>query len=214
MVEQSSVLVPRAGNRELDLPVPTREEWDRRHREAGEEPPQPARVLAENVHLLPVHGRAADLASGLGANARLLARRGLETWAWDLSGVAIERLARASAAEGLALRAEQRDIVARPPEPGTFDVICVVRFLERALFPALIAALRPGGLLFYQTFTRERVSDCGPSRDAFRLERNELLGLAGDLIVRVYREEGTAGDTSRGWRDEAMLVAQKLPDGS
>ncbi|MGB5200409.1 MAG: SAM-dependent methyltransferase, partial [Sedimenticolaceae bacterium] len=70
-------------------------------------------------------------------------------------------------------------------------------------------ALRPGGLLFYQTFTRERVDDDGPSTARFRLETNELLRLFPGLILRFYRDEGRVGDTARGFRNYAQMIAQR-----
>jgi len=39
---------------------------------------------------------------------------------------------------------------------------------------------------------------------------NELQQLFCSLTLRYYREEGLSGDTSKGIRNEAMLVAQKL----
>ena len=183
-----------------------RAKWDGRYREAVEEP-RPIVVLTENAHLLPATGTALDLACGLGANARYLAARGLTTMAWDLSSVAIERVARGAA--GLPLRAEVRDACAMPPDPASFDVICVGHFLERDLCPVIAAGLRPGGLLFYQTFTAERVDDSGPADGPFRLQANELLRLFPGLLVRFYREEGRVGDTSRGTRNLAQLVAQR-----
>jgi SAM-dependent methyltransferase len=96
-----------------------------------------------------------------------------------------------------------------PPAPDGFDVVVVSHFLDRKLMPAIAAALRPGGVLFYQTFTREAVTECGPSNPAFRLETNELLRLVDELVVRFYREEGRLGDIDRGTRDVAMLIAQR-----
>lgn len=183
-----------------------RAKWDDRHA-AATGPVSPGEVLAENAHLLPRSGDALDLASGLGGNALFLARRGLRTWAWDLSPVAVDRLGLAAGA--LPLTAEVRDVIARPPEPGRFDVICVGHFLERALCPDIAAALRPGGLLFYQTWCRERVDDSGPGNQAFRLATNELLQLFPGLIVRFYRDEGRAGDPAAGFRNRAQLVAQR-----
>jgi SAM-dependent methyltransferase len=183
--------------------------WDARYREADGEP-QPALVLSAHEHLLPAAGKALDLACGLGANALRLASRGLETWAWDISPVAIARLAAAARRAGLSLHAEARDVIAQPPEPESFDVIVVSRFLERGLAPALQTALRPGGVLFYQTFARPRVAECGPRNPAFRLDDNELLTLFAGLKVRVYREDGLLGDLGRGFRNEALLVAQKV----
>ena len=182
-----------------------REKWDRRYADALETPP-PIAVLTENAHLLPKRGRALDLACGLGGNALYLARRGLHVSAWDLSPVAIAALA--ASARGLDLAAEARDVTAHPPPADRFDVICVGHFLERALCRQIADALRPGGLLFYQTFTRERVDEGGPSTDRFRLETSELLSLFPGLILRFYRDEGCIGDTGRGFRNYAQMVAQ------
>jgi len=188
------------------------EKWDRRYREGGTEAPAPARVLVDNGHLLPSAGRALDLACGLGGNALWLAERGLEVSAWDVSPVAIERLAARAGRLGLVIDAEVRDVCDQPPAPASFDVIVVAHFLARSLAPRLVRALRPGGLLFYETFTRERVGEGGPSNPDFLLGPNELLGLFRPLHVLAYREEGRAGDTDRGFRDKAWLVAQKRVD--
>lgn len=98
------------------------------------------------------------------------------------------------------------------PGPGSFDLILVSYFLERALAPAIIQALRPGGLLFFETFCVDAVSDSGPSNPAFRLGRNELLALFRPLEVVFYREEGRIGETRLGVRDIAQLVARKPPE--
>ncbi|VAW97341.1 Methyltransferase type 12 [hydrothermal vent metagenome] len=179
--------------------------WDDRYRTTGQ--PGAARVLAENSHLLPASGEALDLACGLGGNALLLAQAGLRTQAWDISPLALERLN--AAAAGLPLRTKVCDVLAAPPAPLSFDIIVVSRFLARDLCPALMIALRPGGLLFYQTFTRDKGVPGGPSNPDFLLAKNELLQLFTGLHLRVYREEGCIGDTQQGLRNEALLVAQK-----
>ena len=183
--------------------------WDQRHA-AAPDIGVPAAVLLDNAHLLPAHGVALDLACGRGANALWLAEHtGLEVHAWDLSPVGIARLQAVAEERGLVVTAEVRDVVACPPQPAGCDVLVVTHFLERAIVPALIAGLRPGGLLLYQTFGREAVSERGPSTPEWRLARNELLDLFAGLIVRAYREEGRLGDTSRGLRDLAYLVAER-----
>ncbi|MCB1759864.1 MAG: methyltransferase domain-containing protein [Gammaproteobacteria bacterium] len=185
-----------------------REKWDQRHA-AAEGHGEVASVLLHNSHLLPAHGAALDLACGRGASAVWLAARGLQVSAWDLSPVGIDRLEALAREQGVELHAEVRDVIAAPPEPSSFDLILVSYFLERSLAPALIAALRPGGLLCYQTFSVDAVSDCGPSNPDFRLAENELLRLFAPLRVRAYREEGRLGDCSRGVRDIAWLVAER-----
>lgn len=187
--------------------------WDARYRGTDPAAAAPAQVLTDFVHLLPQAGTALELACGLGANALFLARRGLHTTAWDLSPVAIARLTETARQAHLPLEAQVRDVLAAPPLPEQFDVIVVTRFLERSLCPAIAAALRPGGLLFYQTFVREAVTAGAPHNPAFRLARNELLHLFPSLTLVAYREEARLGDLARGLRDEAALVAQRpLPD--
>ena len=186
-----------------------RDKWDRRHGDPSQRP-EAAVVLVQNRHLLPARGLALDLACGLGGNALLLAEAGLMVRAWDISKVAIERLRNSAIAAGMSnLQAEVRDVEARPPKVAAFDVIVVSNYLERRLAPALIAALKPGGLLFYQTFTRIAVTDRGPNKPAFRLADNELLELFGGLKVRFYREENRLGDLHQGHRDLAMLVGER-----
>ena len=182
--------------------------WDRIYTDSAEKSAEPCRVLSSCSHLLPAEGEALDLACGRGGNALYLAARGLTTHAWDISTVAVAALSERANRNGLQLIIEQRDVSAQPPAPESFDVIVVSRFLDRNLATALCAALREGGLLFYQTFTREKVSATGPNNPAYRLEPNELLQLFQSLHIIYYREEGSVGDTSQGFRNEAMLIAQ------
>lgn len=183
--------------------------WDKKYREASEPQGIAVEVLQENLHLLPRHGRALELACGLGANALLLSAHGLETHAWDISPVAIDRLNTLARARDLPVHSKAHDVLQSPPEPESFDVIVVSYFLDRALIPHMINALRPNGLLFYQTFTRTRVSDAGPKNEDFRLAENEFLGLFAGMRIVVFREEGRIGDLGRGLRDEAYIIAQK-----
>ncbi len=182
--------------------------WDQRHSEA-EGLGQVATVLEQNSHLIVSSSSALDLACGRGANALFLARLGLSVTAWDLSPVAIERLDTAACAEKLTISTAVRDVITTPPESESFDLILVSYFLVRALAPVIAQALKPGGLLFYQTYTQAAVTDDGPRSSRFRLADNELLSLFSTLKPRVYREERLLGDTGRGWRDRAMLVAEK-----
>jgi tellurite methyltransferase len=185
------------------------EEWNKRYRSKDTEP-HVAQVLQENQYLLPSHGKALEVASGLGGNALFLAQRGLDVSAWDISDVAVQKLDAKARDQGLRLTAEVRDIMLSPPPVASFDLIIVSRFfLEHDLGEGLVNALRPGGLLFYQTFTRSKVTEAGPSNPAYRLKDNELLHMFKELQVLVYREEGAVGDTTQGFRDEAMLVGRK-----
>jgi 2-polyprenyl-3-methyl-5-hydroxy-6-metoxy-1,4-benzoquinol methylase len=184
------------------------EKWNERYRAVTGER-QASLVLKENLHLLPDTGRALDLACGLGANSILLAQQGLKVDAWDIADVPITALQDVAIKQQLSIQAEVRDVEAHPPEPDTFDVIVVSYFLCRDIIPALMRALKPGGLIYYQTFTQQRVSDRGPQRAEFRLADQELLHLFSTLQVLFYREEGCVGDVQKGFRDEAMLIGRK-----
>lgn len=184
------------------------QKWNARYRNRTS-PAAAAPVLADNRHLLPNSGRALDLACGLGGNALLLAQHGLETHAWDISDIAVERVQQQAHQQGLSLQAHVRDVTQNRPAPESFDVIVVSRFLERDLAPALIEALTSNGLLFYQTFIQQTDEPYGPQTPMYRLAEQELLSLFAPLRVVVYREEAQIGDLTQGWRNEAQLIGQK-----
>ena len=166
-------------------------------------------VVSENLHLLPESGVGLELACGLAANSFALAEQGLSMDAWDISPVVVEQVNQRAAAEGASVSAAARDVVEQPPEQAHYDLVVVSRFLDRSIIASIINCLKPGGLVFYQTFSQTRVGEGGPSNMAFRLADNELLSLFAGFKVLVYREEGLLGDTSKGFRNEALLVAQK-----
>jgi tellurite methyltransferase len=69
-----------------------------------------------------------------------------------------------------------------------FDLIVGVHYLHRPLFPPLKAALRLGGLLVYETFTRAQAARGKPTNPAFLLEPGELRELVQPLEIVVERE--------------------------
>lgn len=189
--------------------LPLQHKWDMRYQQRPGEPPVAAEVLTQNQHLLPERGTALDLACGRGGNALLLAKLGLTVTAQDISPVAIQQLQQTAQQSALQINAEVRDVVSDPPLAAQYDVIVVSYFLDRQLAPAIIAALKPGGLLFYQTWCRQKTADRGPVNPDYLLADNELLSLFAGLAVRVYREEAMLGDVSQGLRDVAMLLAAR-----
>lgn len=183
--------------------------WDRIYSERPVVSPSASTVLQQNKHLLPESGSALDLACGQGGNALLLAESGLTVQAWDLSSVAITQLNEIAKQKVLAVEGKVVDVSQHRFELNQFDVISVSNFLERGLCSAISAALKPGGVLFYQTYCQQKVDDIGPSNPDYLLADNELLSLFSGLKIRVYREEALLGQHDQGWRNQAMLVAQK-----
>ena len=169
----------------------------------------PVDVLVENDYLLPKKGCALDLASGLGANALFLAEKGLAVHAWDISSVALNRLKQNAALKNLKVSVKQVLIQPKVLPKNTFDVIVLSRFLDRSLCNAIMESLKPDGLLFYQTYVRDKLASSGPKNPDFLLARNELLKLFQPLKVVVYEENSLIGDLAYGERNEALFVGQK-----
>jgi SAM-dependent methyltransferase len=151
---------------------------------------RPASWLVQHADLLPRVGRALDVACGRGRHALWLAERGLTTLAVDRDAAAVREVNGVAQERGLPLRAETRDLE-RGDDPfggAAFDVIVVVHYLHRPLFPSLIAALAPGGLLIYETFTRAQAARGKPTNPDFLLKPGELLELVRPLDVVASRE--------------------------
>jgi tellurite methyltransferase len=146
--------------------------------------------LVQHAAMLPREGRALDVACGRGRNAIWLAERGLTTRAVDRNEEAVRELNEAARTRGLALTADVRDLEHGPASlpHSAYDVIVVVHYLHRPLFPALIDALAPGGLLVYETFTRAQAARGKPTNPDFLLESGELLDLMRPLEVLASRE--------------------------
>ncbi len=183
--------------------------WDKRYQTISGEITA-AEVLSENLHLLPASGDALDLACGLGGSALLLAEAGLRSHAWDISDVALQAVAEEAKKQNLKVITHQQDVEQNPPVENSFDVIVVSYFLNRKLCGNLAKALRPGGVLFYQTFCQEKLSDRGPDKSRFLLERNELLLLFSGLKALYYREDNRCGNLDKGQRDTAQFIGQKI----
>ena len=91
-----------------------------------------------------------------------------------------------------------------------YDGILVFFYLFRPLFPSLLQALKPGGVLIYETFlidNHERYQH--PRRKEFCLEHNELLHLTQPLRVLHYQEGSHSASPHHGPAITARLVAQK-----
>jgi 2-polyprenyl-3-methyl-5-hydroxy-6-metoxy-1,4-benzoquinol methylase len=178
------------------------QKWDRRYRQQQDKTPCACAVLQQYQYLLPAQGRALDLACGLGGNALLLAEAGLEVEAWDISSVGLDLLATRAQARQLNICRQQRDVEQQPPASASFDIICVSFFLHRDSCQQLAAALKPGGLLFYQTFNTDNQE--GPCNPKFVLQRNELLALFAGLEIVAYLENDGQQLSGQSW-----LVARR-----
>ncbi len=173
---------------------------------------EPNAFLAESLPRFSA-ARALELACGTGRDAIFMSARG-----WDVTAVDVlpDALALASElAERYAPALRPIEWLERDLESGpvrferVFDLITVVRYLHRPLFPRFREWLRPEGSILYETFTtahRERYGR--PSRDAHVLEPGELPELLADFEIRHCSEQW------RGRAHTARVWAVLPPDGA
>src|SRR5688500_2944669 len=152
--------------------------------------PSPAEWLIVHRDRLPASGRALDVACGRGRNAVWLAQQGFSTTAIDREPSAVAALEARARREGLPLTALALDLEGGGVTLGdaVYDVVVVVHYLHRPLVPAILAALRPGGVLVYETFTTAQAARGRPTNPAFLLEPGELPRLVAPLQIVAARE--------------------------
>ena len=175
----------------------------------------PSRFVTQQLHRLP-KGRALDVACGSGRHTLYLASHGFEVEAIDRDAENIAKLAATVRQRHLTqVTVKQVDLERtteeRPEFPSdTYDVIVVCFYLHRPLFPWLIEALKPNGVLLYETFTIDNyVRHRHPRRWEFCLAQNELLRLTSSLRVLSYDEGEHEGGSGMGSVFTVQLVAQK-----
>jgi 16S rRNA C967 or C1407 C5-methylase (RsmB/RsmF family) len=153
---------------------------------------EPAAWLAANIDLLPPGGTVLDVAAGAGRHAVFLARHGWRVHAVDRDAAALADLRQAAERASVAdlVTTECRDLEMHDVSFGAqcYEAVVVVHYLHRALMPAIVAAVAPGGVLVYETFTIEQASRGRPSNPAFLLQPGELHTLVRPLRVLRSRE--------------------------
>jgi SAM-dependent methyltransferase len=170
--------------------------------------PAPAAWLVDHRHLLPRAGDALDVACGSGRHAIWLAQQGLQTRAVDRDAEAVRQVNTEARRLQLPLHAEVLDLERDDArlEPAAYDVVVVVYYLHRPLFPQLREAVRPGGVLVYETFTQAQAERGRPTNPDFLLAPGELRELVRPFDILVEREGEFDG------RMLASVIARRAPE--
>jgi len=195
-------------------------DWDAKHRLAAEAPlAEPASIVRELLPLLPA-GPALDIACGTGRHALFLAARGQPVTAVDFSSVALNILEVRARSRHVSVRRSaslhgagrplhgglvltQADLERTSLQERRYDLILCIQYLQRSLFPKMARALRPGGVLLIETYTRGQLEfPGGPRNPVYLLESGELRAACPELCVLFYRE-------LRAEQGIASLVAKK-----
>lgn len=188
-----------------------RQSWDARYA-TGDYQPRPAAgpFLEAWIDRLPP-GRALDIACGAGRHAMRLAEAGLDVEAVDVSAVAVDMARTEAERKGLQVTWVVADLDEHRLPDGAFDVITVIRYVNRQLWPRLIDALAPGGWLLVEHHMKTTADVDGPGSPEFRLGPQELLEAFAALRVLFYEETLTDGD--RPGRRHALQRLVAVKDG-
>ena len=153
--------------------------------------------------ILPQAGLALDLACGNGRNTLCLARHGLAAIGVDRSRDALEAGREAAVRNGLKVSFAEADLTRFALPTSAFSAVICFKYRNREFYPSIRAALCPGGLLIYETYTREhKLHGLKPQNPDHLLEPSELYRAFGDWEIIFYREVWMG-------RGVASLVARK-----
>ena len=147
----------------------------------------PSAWVRRFAHLIAPGGTVLDLACGSGRHARLLAGLGYRVEAVDRDAAA---LAAVSGVDRVTARCADLEGGPWPYAGVQFDGIVATNYLHRPLLDDLLGALRPGGVLIYETFALGNEKLGRPSNPEFLLRPHELLQWVQGRLQVVAFEQG------------------------
>jgi SAM-dependent methyltransferase len=139
--------------------------------------------------LVPTAATVLDVACGAGRHTRWYAARGCAVTAIDRDSAALSTL------RGCGATLIEADIEADPwpvladGAPLQFDAVVVTQYLWRPLLPTILASIKPGGLLLYETFAAGNEAIGKPSNPNFLLNPGELLHACQAQAMRIVAFE-------------------------
>ena len=151
-------------------------------------------------HLLRDGGSVLDVAAGGGRHSHWFLNAGHEVTAVDRRIDELEFL-KTSVADAARSRFEiiEADLEDGSPWPlpkRVFDAVVVVNYLHQPLFPNLLAAIAPRGVLLYETFAVGQEAYGKPSNPDFLLKPDELIGAVQGALQIIAYEHGRIDDGS------------------
>ena len=143
----------------------------------------PSPWVVRFTHLVRAGGTVLDLACGSGRHVHWFEQRGHPVTAVDRDSVLLDLLAGTT-------ETIEADIENGPwPLAGRqFDAVVVTNYLWRPLFPHILEAVAPGGVLLHETFAQGNETVGKPSRPDFLLRPGELLQAYAALRVVAYED--------------------------
>ena len=149
---------------------------------------EPSAWVSRFMHSVRPGAEVLDLACGSGRHTALFSDAGFKVTAVDRD---IGQLGPLADAQGVVAVEFDLEGEAGWPFPGrTFGALVVTNYLHRPLFPAIVSALKPGGVLIYETFAQGNEVYGKPSNPDFLLRPGELLAAVDGALTVVAYEHG------------------------
>jgi tellurite methyltransferase len=138
---------------------------------------------------LPATRHALDVAMGRGRHVEALRQAGFAVYGVDRDLSALRNAVARSTELGMPIKAWCAELTAGSLPERRFDLVLVTRYLQRSLVSSLGEAVRPGGFVMYETFTRDQLRyGRGPRSPDHLLAPGELLSFFGRFEVIFYEE--------------------------
>jgi len=158
-----------------------------------------------------------DLACGSGRNGLYLIENNISVTFADVNGESLEQIEQTLTAldedkQKLA-QCWQVDFEQESTSPlkgKSFSAVMVFRYLHRPLFEQIKQAIKPGGMIVYETFTVQQAQFGRPKNPMFLLKPAELVELFSDWKI-LHSFEGVVEDsqTNNSKQAIAQIVAVK-----
>ena len=188
------------------MAIADKQRWDEKHAQ-DTMPHAPIKFITQYAHL--AKGKQAlDIACGNGRHSKYLASIGFKVDALDISSVAIEQLKGEPNIE--AIEAIEVDFDSYALEKNKYDLIVCTYFLERKLFPQMLEALKPEGIILMETFVAHEDNVRKASNPTFRLKVGELEAYFAKSCELRHMKEWWDVDYQGFKSLKATMVARKL----
>lgn len=135
-------------------------------------------------------GEALDIGCGGGRDAVYLSQQGWQVTAIDKQDAVLQRAKQLADSHHQLIDFRDCDLSKSTCLPDkTFDLIVMIRYLNRSLYDWLRTHLNPGGVLIMQTFTEGVEEFSSPKNPNFILQAGELAKTFSDFEIIIDRIE-------------------------
>jgi tellurite methyltransferase len=175
-----------AGAPLLDAKPRDKARWDKKYStDAYIFGKEPVPFLQQNVHLLP-KGKALDIAIGEGRNGVYLAMQGFEVVGLDISEKGLAKAHQLAKQNGVKIETRVVDLENHQLEKNAYDVILLMYYMQRDLWPQINDALKPGGMAIIETYNVDHLKH-QKFNPKWLLKPNELLEAFKDMKIIRYQ---------------------------